>query len=120
METLEKLEKELKENHLRACKISDEIHKIKNSVSVSDIIDKYEGKYWRYRNSNIVGDWGMYLYCVKVLNKSIARFNTFETYQGKYNYSTEYFGFHLCKVEINKDEYIEALNRFKLAISKLS
>lgn len=91
------------------------IEDIKDKELLPDLKKKYEGKYWKYRNS-AGGDtdkWWLYSYCKEV--KSVYNFIyvCFEitpyTHEFKIN---ETCGDFLCQIQITKAEYNRAAKSF--------
>jgi hypothetical protein len=95
----------------------------KKEKTLQEIKEKYEGKYWKYVDIygklNEIGF--LYSFCINVENQNKGLFNTFQTTPfGKSRFAIkECKSFHICQTEITKEEYMEALNKFKGQLNNL-
>jgi hypothetical protein len=125
LETLEVLELKLKENQKERIKIKEKIEELKTKEILPNLKNQYEGKFWKYLNSyNNDEKWWLYSYCINVIDENYGLFNTFQTIISKHNNENNFKinteeCFHLCKIEITKEEYLEALNNFKKNIENI-
>lgn len=95
--------------------------RLKNKIELPRLIKKYEGKYFKYKNSYGRDDsWNLYSYCEKVAGGERAIVHQFQTdIRGKCEFEIGNTHFHLFQTEITKAEYLRALKQFKARCNKL-
>jgi hypothetical protein len=114
-EQLDKINKERNQ-------IIDLIEKQELEKKLPILKKKYEGKYFKCKNSYSASDeWYLYSHCAKITNLHEALVNSFQTTSlGKSKFETRdtYYD-SLFEIEITKKEYQKALADFKKRLNKL-
>lgn len=119
--TLEQLKAELKEHRDAMLKLTIEIEKFKTEVHLPELKEMFEGKFWKYKNSTSDGEkWWLYSHCREVVNDRLGIFDTFQTTpcDNVFRVHVEQF-YHLCQVEIPKEEYLKALTKFRAGLVEM-
>jgi len=122
MENLKKLEAELKENFKKGFEIRNKIDKLKTSEVLPKIKEQYEGRFWKFENSTgSENKWWLYSFCIEAKDENGGLFNLFETnpYESKFNIKI-YQYYHLCQIEITREEFIKALELFNNEVEALA
>jgi len=122
MANLEKLEAELLENRKKGFEIRNKIDELKTNEVLPKIKEKYEGRFWKYENMTSSEEkWWLYSFCIEVENERGGLFNSFEItpYESKCNIKTNQY-FHLCQIEITREDYMKALELFNIEVKALA
>lgn len=123
MGELEKLKDDLMKVTSKRNRLSEKIQDIEDSKVIPELKIKYEGKFWKYRNSySSDNQWWLYSYCKKVNGVNSANFQTFQTDSyGKVEFETKTdTGLSLCQQEITKIEFNTALRKIKRKLADIS
>jgi hypothetical protein len=115
IKTLKQLEAEFKKHCQVGRAMRENIDDIQLKKQLPKLKKKYEGKFWKYKNSSGSEDkWWLYSHCRKVVDERGGMFDSFETttYQSNFKINNEDY-YHLCEVEITKEEYQKALADFR-------
>ena len=121
---LKQLEKEVNEAQIKVNKLREQINKVEFETRLPDLKELYQDKYWKYKNLYGGGHkgWWLYSYCIKITSLNTATFNRFESNPVEHTFRIpdESIGFHLCQIEITKEEYMKALKKFLSTANKLN
>jgi hypothetical protein len=112
MKTIDQLKQEADDLRAKVRKIHETIDKIMSDEALPDLKKKYEGKYFKYRNS-CSGDpkWWLYSKCEKVVFRNLFEGFWFQIdYAGRVEIKNNVFEFHFQK-EITKKEFMTAYNK---------
>jgi len=122
--SIKQLEAEKNKVRKQLQEINNEIEDYNLKKEIPMLKKKYEGKYWKYDNGcSAENRWWLYSFCRKVTGTDQGFFDSFETTnanyrQNNFNYNEEQF-FHLCQIEISKEEYLKQFNLFQGRLKKL-
>ena len=121
MSKIEKLQDELGLLQQKCRQIRDELSEINLKKELPKLKRKYEGKFWKYENSTGADEkWWLYSYCRKVEDERGGNFDQFEVKPYNCEFTINDHGyFHLCQIEITKEEYLEAVEQFRQNVDAL-
>lgn len=107
-------------NDLRT--LRSQIEKLEDAELLPTLRKKYEGKYFKFRNSRGLDSWLLYVYCRKVMRSrfNIARVDTFQiTPQECEFHAMAEGGEFLFQTQITKREWDRALRALKARVERL-
>ena len=113
MKNLLQLQVQLRKIENESREIRQQIEDLKNAKELPKLKNKYEGKFFKYLNSNPTDKWYLYSYCrqcVDCMEVLIDRFET-TTYQCEFKHAVPDH-YSILQTEISKEEYFEAYNKF--------
>lgn len=123
-EKLNKSRSDLKKVEAERSRLVDAISKLETEISLPDIKKRYEGKYFKYRNSYGPRSkgWWLYSFVIEVMgpdNFIVDSFETDEKGEAVFQHKKSEFSEHLFQQSIHKSVYNAALKKFKEALNKL-
>ena len=114
MSLIDELQNDLNVKEAEYIKLRNKVHALKLQRDMPILRKKYEGKCFKYENSDGNGKWPIYSFCEKVIDDSMAKVHSFESGpNGHYEFKIGQTFFFLFQTEIRKSAYNKALRRFK-------
>ena len=123
METLESLEKQAGKKADELAEIKDKIEALETKQELPALKKKYEGKYFKYRNTygGSCKDWWLYHFVIEVSDSCYAKVISWEetTRQHIKIQKKDMCSLNILGEEITAEEYEQALNKFRIEILAL-
>lgn len=117
MTTLEQAEIDLKAKEKDFYAQRNLVSELISKQELPNVIDRYEGKYFKFRNSYSSPDkgWWLYMYVKKVTGiRYLTAIQVEKDSHGAVKLSIEeHLPISMCEVEITRDEYLIEINHLK-------
>jgi hypothetical protein len=109
-----KLKANCKKAQLKLNDLREQIEEAENKKAIPELRKRYEGKFFKYRNSCSGEEkWWFYSFCKKIKSKTYAEGDCFEAtpYENKFQFDHDLHYF-MFETEITEQEYMNALTDF--------
>jgi hypothetical protein len=90
-------------------------------IELPKLKKRYEGKFFKCKNSSGSEQWNLYTHCRKVVDVNEFEIDQFELtpFDSRLVVNSNQFGKFSFKKQISKAEYLRALTKFKTQVNKL-
>lgn len=113
MKKLNSLELALKKLDSKRNELRDKISEVRIATEKPKLVEKYQGKYFRYVNSYSGSEnWFAYVFCKEITDCNHVIYDTFQIDNDglvRIDFDYETFGFVALETEITKEEYDQQL-----------
>lgn len=113
--TKKQIESQLKKNNKERIQLLDELDELRRKKELPALKQKYEGKYFKYKNSyDAESNWFIYIYCKKVIDVDQVLTEQFECEpRGEWTFQLDDIsGLWILQTEITQKEYDKAAINF--------